>query len=217
MRFFGWAALSLGVATIAVASASNAAAPLPAPEAAALPQPDAARPQSPQLAAAVVQTDSGLSIGTPLPQPGAAPAIAPEAPAASLAALVERNDDIAGLDPQMQCLASAIYFEAGSESLQGKLAVARVIINRAASGRFADTLCGVVTQRGQFSFVRGGRIPAAPTATHQWSDSVGIARVAAADAWESEAEGALFFHSRRITPHWNRQRMTQIQNHIFYR
>ena len=56
-------------------------------------------------------------------------------------------------------MAGAIYFEAKGEPLSGQLAVAEVILNRAKSGRFPKAICSVVTQRGQFSFVRGGRIP----------------------------------------------------------
>lgn len=172
--------------------------------------------QPPRLDTAVVTSDSALSVGTQLPQP--APLITPEAPAASLAALVERNDDdVAGLDSEMQCLASAIFYEARSESLQGKLAVARVVINRAESGRFPRSLCGVVTQPSQFSFVRGGRIPSAPTGTDQWSDSVAIARIATAGMWKSQAEGALYFHARRVSPGWGRPQVARIDNHIFYR
>ena len=172
--------------------------------------------QPPRLDAAVISSDSALSVGTQLPQP--APLITPDAPAASLAALVDRNDDdVAGLDTEMRCLASAIFYEARSESLQGKLAVARVIINRSDSGRFPSSLCGVVTQPGQFSFVRGGRIPTAPTTTHQWSDSVAVARIATSGGWKSQAEGALFFHAARVTPGWGRPQVARIENHIFYR
>lgn len=204
------AAFCIGAATLTIASVSNAAAPLPFSSDTLV--------QPPRLEAAVLTSDNALSIGTPTPQTGAEPALDPEAPAASLATLVERNDDdVAGLDPEMQCLASAVFYEARSESLQGKLAVARVIINRSESGRFPRSLCGVVTQPGQFSFVRGGRIPAVPTASHQWSDSVAIARVASADSYESVAEGALYFHASRVAPGWGRPRVARIDNHIFYR
>ncbi|MET0241692.1 MAG: cell wall hydrolase [Sphingobium sp.] len=143
---------------------------------------------------------------------------APEAPAPSLAALVESHDDnVADIDSEARCLATAIYYEARSESLAGKLAVARVIVNRSDSGRFPTTICGVVTQPGQFSFVRGHRMPDAPVAASSWPDSVAIARVAIADAWRSQAEGALFFHASRVSPGWDRARLARIDNHIFYR
>jgi len=60
---------------------------------------------------------------------------------------------------ELECLAGAIYFESKSESLQGQLAVGHVIANRAHSGRFPSSYCGVVFQRSQFSFVRGRSLP----------------------------------------------------------
>ncbi len=135
----------------------------------------------------------------------------------SLAALVAEQDESEAFDADQNCLATAIYYEARSESLAGQLAVARVIVNRAASGRFPRSLCGVVTQAGQFSFVRGGRLPDADKNDAQWRNARAIAQIAVDNEWKSQAEGALFFHASRVSPGWGRQRLTQIDNHIFYR
>jgi spore germination cell wall hydrolase CwlJ-like protein len=44
-----------------------------------------------------------------------------------------------------------------------------------------------------------------------------VARIAHADRWKSQAEGALYFHAR-VKPHWaGRVRVAQIENHVFYR
>ena len=51
------------------------------------------------------------------------------------------------------CLALAVYHEARGEPLIGQKAVAEVVMNRVASDRFPDTICGVVMQPKQFSFV----------------------------------------------------------------
>jgi hypothetical protein len=75
---------------------------------------------------------------------------------------------------EQECLAGAIYFEAKSESLEGQLAVADVIINRARSGRFPASLCGVVFQRSQFSFVRGGDFPPIARSSQDWREAVGM-------------------------------------------
>jgi len=189
----------------------------------------------PVLPAVVDDRDSSLSVGTDLPRQDAPtpdhiiaqapePALADNEPDAdatphrSLAALVARTDSSDdALDSETRCLAVAVFFEARSESLTGKHAVARVVINRAASGRFPSSLCGVVTQPRQFSFVRGGRLPAVDSRLQQWRDSVAIARIALAGDWRNPAEGALFFHARQVSPSWNRQRLAQIENHIFYR
>lgn len=138
-------------------------------------------------------------------------------PPVSLAALVADQDEAEILDAEQHCLATAIYYEARAESLAGQLAVGRVIVNRAASGRFPRSLCGVVTQPGQFSFVRGGRLPEANKNDAQWRNARALAQIALDNEWESQAEGALFFHASRVSPGWGRKKLTQIDNHVFYR
>jgi hypothetical protein len=138
-------------------------------------------------------------------------------PPSSLSALVTEQGAPEELSDQMQCLAGAVYFESKGESLAGQLAVARVIINRVKSGRFADSLCGVVYQPGQFSFVRGRAMPAIATAGRAWREAVAISQIAIADSWNSLAEGALFFHARHVSPSWGRAKVALIDNHIFYR
>lgn len=135
----------------------------------------------------------------------------------NLAALVDAQGAPEAVDGDMKCLAGAVYFEAKSESLEGQLAVARVVINRVKSGRFANSLCGVVYQTGQFSFVRGHSMPSIPTASRDWREAVAIARIAMEDSWGSQAEGALFFHARRVSPGWGKSKLASIDNHIFYR
>jgi N-acetylmuramoyl-L-alanine amidase len=135
----------------------------------------------------------------------------------SLAELVAAHAQPEALSPEMHCLAGAIYFESKGESLPGQLAVGRVIVNRAKSGRFPDSYCGVVYQRSQFSFVRGRSMPAIRTGSQAWREAVAIAQIADADAWDSPVEGALFFHARYVSPRWRLTRIAQVDNHIFYR
>ncbi|MCC7395236.1 MAG: cell wall hydrolase [Sphingomonadaceae bacterium] len=119
-------------------------------------------------------------------------------------------------DAEHRCLATAIYYEARAESLEGQLAVANVVMNRAESGRFAPSICGVLRQRSQFSFVRGGVIPTPPE-NAQWRTAVAVASVAMDDSWASPVPGALYFHAARVSPGWNRPRLARLGNHIFYR
>jgi spore germination cell wall hydrolase CwlJ-like protein len=119
-------------------------------------------------------------------------------------------------DRDLHCLAAGIYFESRGEPLEGQLAVAHVILNRAASGRFATNACGVLTQRGQFSFVRRGVIPE-PTPSATWRTAVAVARIARAEQWHSPVPGALFFHARHVSPGWSRPVVARLGNHIFYR
>lgn len=136
--------------------------------------------------------------------------------AESLAELVSATSRPADLDPELRCLAGAVYFESRGESLPGQLAVAHVVLNRAQSGRFPKSLCGVVHQKSQFSFVRGGKTPAVREGA-QWNNAVAIAQIARNGSWKNRAPGALFFHARYVSPGWRKTRIAQIDNHIFYR
>ena len=119
-------------------------------------------------------------------------------------------------DAEMECLARAVYFESKGEPLAGQLTVAEVIINRSQSRRFPSTICGVVRQPSQFSFVRGGNIPRPPV-NAQWRTAVAIARIAMADLADGGAPRALFFHARYVRPGWRLTRIATVGNHIFYR
>lgn len=172
-----------------------------------------------------------INVPAPAPQSDAVPAPAipvqeaetPEdveqtlSPKVDLATLVSK---LRGSDPgsrQLECLAAGIYFESKGEPLLGQLAVGEVIANRAASGRFANTYCGVLFQRGQFSFVRGRSWPKIPKASRQWKTAVAIAKIVDRDLKDSAADDALFFHAKRVRPGWRLRRVASIGNHIFYR
>jgi hypothetical protein len=150
-------------------------------------------------------------------------AAAPAAPvlteAGSLAELVGMIDTAAPLDSELHCLAGAVYFEARGEPLSGQLAVAQVIINRSEDVRFPRSYCGVVAQPGQFSFMRGSRMPQVRTGSPAWERAIAVARIAHQGMWESEASDAVFFHARYVKPGWSRTktRLAQIDTHIFYR
>lgn len=143
----------------------------------------------------------------------------PEEGAASLSELVDTLPDNGELSPDLMCLAEAVYFESRGEPLSGQLAVAEVIVNRAESSSFPDDYCGVVTQRAQFSFVKGGHIPQPRTASRAWARAKAIARIAHRELWETEAGDALYFHATTVRPRWARTKVASatIDRHIFYR
>jgi N-acetylmuramoyl-L-alanine amidase len=135
---------------------------------------------------------------------------------ASLAAAVAGQDTPGDADSELSCLAGAVYFESKGEPLTGQLAVANVIISRTSSGRFPRTICGVVKQPGQFSFIRDGSIPAIRSAA-QYRTAMAIAQIAIDKEWDNPTPGALYFHARRVSPGWARPRVATIGNHIFFR
>jgi N-acetylmuramoyl-L-alanine amidase len=171
---------------------------------------DAAEPIIQTVAQPVVQ---------PLPAETAAPALVEPKPerAVSLAAMVAKQPQPGELSRELHCLAGAIYFESKSETLTGQLAVGRVVVARAKSGRFPNSYCGVVYQPSQFSFVRGQSMPGIPKGTKQWKNAVAVAQIAHSNAWASPVEGALYFHAAYVSPGWRLKRLGRVDNHVFYR
>ena len=204
------AAAFLCSATSAFAAGSDPVAPAAAPvaiEVAAVASPTPrARPDHQNMTAPAPTGVTGL----------ATPAAAPSA-RRPLAELVAEHSGAAGTGEEFDCLASAVYYESRGEPLDGQLAVAEVILNRVRSGRFRSTVCDVVKQPSQFSFVRRGVIPSAPRESSSWQRAAAIAHIAMNDLADATGDDSLFFHATYVNPRWGRPRIARIGNHIFYR
>lgn len=130
------------------------------------------------------------------------------------------------LNAQETCLATAIYHEARGEGIRGQFAVAEVILNRVASRKFPNTICGVVYQgvkEGriggcQFSFACDGRPEVMPNRSAA-KTARRIAQVLADGGHRGLTQGALYFHTHQVTPGWSHRftQTTQIGAHLFYR
>lgn len=206
------------------------AAPALAAEAVAVPKPAALLPSAIQpflaytpqtlLAASLSQQPSvPVEMATPqtaTPVTAARPTVIAAVPLRDLViSYVDRGDQ----DAERDCLATAVYFEARSEPLEGQLAVAQVVLNRAASGTFPTSICEVVTQPAQFSFVRGGKLPPADRASDCWHRALAIADIARKRTLAGEiASNVLWYHATYVSPSWDRQRtrFAQIGKHIFF-
>jgi len=124
----------------------------------------------------------------------------------------------------LQCLASAIYYEAASESADGQRAVAQVVLNRVMHPAFPDTVCGVVYQGSerasgcQFSFACDGALARQPQPA-AWARAMRIAAAALGGYVFAPVGLATHYHSYAVTPAWNRQLvMTDaIGAHLFHR
>lgn len=139
-------------------------------------------------------------------------------PGADLATLVAQLRSPEPGSHELECLATGIYFESKSEPLTGQLAVGKVIANRARSGgRFPPSYCGVLFQRGQFSFIRGRSLPSVQRSKKQWQTAVAVAKIVDQGLHESAVGNALFFHARYVSPGWRLKRVASIGNHVFYR
>lgn len=115
----------------------------------------------------------------------------------------------------LECLAEALYFEARGEGVQGQRAVAEVILNRVDHPRFPKTVCGVVNQRGQFTYNKNARIREKGTFARVQK----VAMAALSGAPRNLTNGATYFHARGVRPSWtNRfERTIRIGSHTFYR
>ena len=215
---FGFAA---SVATVLIASAGLSYADANAR------QGEAESISVPQLEAEADPVFISEEVVQPLPEPEETPEALAEAElseaavpsAASLRELIAEVDAPQTLSRQLECLAGAIYFESRGEPIEGQLAVAQVIINRAESSVFPSDYCGVVTQRSQFSFVKNGRIPSRRGNAGAWERARKIARIAHEGMWDSEAGDSLYFHATYVKPRWARSKVARatIKTHIFYR
>ncbi len=150
------------------------------------------------------------------PAPAPVPATAASAEYETLSDAVASQESTDTAEAEVHCVAVGVYYEAKGEPLAGQLAVADVILNRTTSGHFPRSACSVLTQRGQFSFVRGGKLPN-PPANAAWRKALAVAQVAQKDLWDSPVEHALYFHARYVSPGWKRARVGTIGNHVFYR
>ena len=127
------------------------------------------------------------------------------------------------------CLATAVYFEARSESQLGQLAVAAVILNRVKASNSSSSICGVVYKGAshfnacQFSFACDGK-PDLPDDSRAWETALAVTGLALADDMKLKYKQmqiiatATHYHADNVNPSWSKSlhRLTKIGHHIFY-
>ncbi len=113
---------------------------------------------------------------------------------------------------EFDCLAQNVYYEARNQPIEGQLAVADVTLNRVEDPRWPDTICGVVEQKNQFSWV--GRVSGRPKGK-AWRTAK---EVALHSLTNTDRITATHFHADYVSPDWaeNKKRVKKIKNHIFY-
>lgn len=125
----------------------------------------------------------------------------------------------------LMCLALNVYHEARSEPLQGQAAVAHVVLNRVASGRWPDDVCSVVEQgyekgrfKCQFSWYCDGK-PDEPTEILAWAKSVLVANQVLTGVVPDVTNGATHYHARYVNPYWSASLSKTVTygSHLFYR
>ena len=126
---------------------------------------------------------------------------------------------------QLECLARNIYWEAASEPFEGKVAVAQVTMNRVESGKFANTVCGVVYQKNvfyekvvcQFSWYCEGTHRQKAVQPTLWKESQEVAKLVFLEGFRLPGmKQALYYHADYVNPRWGKPKIDQIGRHIFY-
>jgi len=129
-------------------------------------------------------------------------------------------------DKQLDCLAKNIYHEAKGEPFEGKVAVAQVTLNRAASGQFPSDICKVVYQKNvvyekvlcQFSWYCDQATAAKPKNTAAYKECQIVARQVLLEEFRLPSlNKALYFHATHINPGWKKEKVATIGNHVFYK
>jgi spore germination cell wall hydrolase CwlJ-like protein len=127
---------------------------------------------------------------------------------------------------QLGCLAKNIYYEAGGEPFEGKVAVAQVTLNRANSSQFPGDICKVVYQKNivyekvlcQFSWVCDRDTAVKPKNSAAYRESMEVAKKVLLEGFELPGlKDAMYFHGDYINPGWKRQQVAKIGRHIFYK
>ena len=124
----------------------------------------------------------------------------------------------------LRCLTQAVYYEAAYEPMQGRRAVAQVVLNRVRHPAYPKSVCGVVYQGServtgcQFSFTCDGALLRAPAAA-AWREAETVARAALAGYVEPSVGTATHYHADYVLPKWAFQlgKIAQLGRHIFYR
>lgn len=141
----------------------------------------------------------------------------------ALQAVYARQDDRRNLT----CLARNVYFEARGEPVAGQYAVAEVTMNRKASGRYPNTVCGVVYQKnwdplrqryvGAFSWTEFDSLP--NPKGERWLLAWEVAEAVYYGREAPVLENAMYFHATYIKPDWARGKrpLARIGGHVFYK
>ncbi len=159
----------------------------------------------------------------PVSAPGALAYARETTPATAFDLLVDKHGNKVS-EKELWCMATAIYFEARSESYRGQIAVGQVVMNRLAHKIYPKTICNVVFQNQhmrnacQFSFACDG-IPERVTEPKAWAQAEEIAKgVINGTLYVPEVGASTHYHATYVYPHWapKLKKNTRIGHHIFY-
>jgi spore germination cell wall hydrolase CwlJ-like protein len=132
---------------------------------------------------------------------------------------------VSDIDRQVECMTRNIYYEASHEPPEGKIAVAQVVMNRAASDKFPNDVCQVISQKTvfhsavvcQFTWLCDGSVQRRTIHPDQWEESRIAAKKVLLEGFRLPSlENALFYHADYVNPRWRLDEVARIGRHIFY-
>lgn len=127
---------------------------------------------------------------------------------------------------QLDCLARNIYFEAGHEPFEGKVAVAQVTMNRSTNANFPKDVCQVVYQKNvfmekvvcQFSWYCDSSIKGRTINNAAYTESYEVAKKVLLEGFRLDImKDALYYHADYVNPGWKNPKIGKIGRHIFYK
>lgn len=122
---------------------------------------------------------------------------------------------------QVDCLAENIYYEAGYEPRDGKIAVAMVTLNRVQDPQFPKDICSVVKQKVnstcQFSWFCEGKKAIRNMFVYNEAKKIAVYVYANYENMSDVTRGALYYHADYVNPRWKLEKTTTIGRHIFYK
>lgn len=129
-------------------------------------------------------------------------------------------------EQQLSCLSKNIYYEAGSEPFEGKVAVAQVTLNRVNSGQFPNDVCKTIYQKNvvyekvicQFSWACDRNTGTRPPNNLNYRESEEVAKKVLLEEFRLPAlKEAMYYHADYVNPGWKREKVAKIGRHIFYK
>ncbi len=119
---------------------------------------------------------------------------------------------------ELHCLTENILFEAGNQSIRGKIAVGQITLNRVNSKKFGSNICKTVYQPHQFSWTLQRKKPKYDKI--QYIEAKKIAEdVMFKGKTIPELKDAFYYHANYVKPIWRKKliKVAQIESHIFYK
>ncbi|HEX6662007.1 MAG TPA: cell wall hydrolase [Sphingomicrobium sp.] len=198
------------VAAAAIGGAANSTPELPSVKSA-----EFAPPAPPPLLIRQLAPDQALQINQAIPlDAGPNPTALP----------FQFKGNEAARKQALQCLASAIYYEAGSQDDDGERAVAQVVLNRVRHPAFPASICGVIYEGStratgcQFTFTCDGSLYRQPDLAG-WRRAYTIAQQALSGSVYAPVGYATHYHANYVVPVWAQtlSKNAVVGAHIFYR